>query len=121
MLRMLCYPVLCRVCAASVALWLWLCGYGCECAGYLILDKDDPTKILQRESRMLWPKYNWERANQTDPATDWEYYKNCSEYYVTWRTFRYDHNVLCSCDDQKPAQAPRPNLYQTILLGQHND
>ena len=88
---MLCY-VCCAIlsCAASVLrLWLrlWLCGCGCGygCAGYLILDKDDPTKILQRESRMLWPKYNWERANQTDPATDWEYYKNCSEYYVTWR------------------------------------
>ena len=88
MLRMLCCPVLCRVCG---------CGCGCGCGsmdvavamgvrtGYLILDKDDPTKILQRESRMLWPKYNWERANQTDPATDCEYYKNCSEYYVTWR------------------------------------
>ena len=91
---MLSYPVLrlwlrlrlrlrlCYACAAYVL-------YGCVAmgvrTGYLILDKDDPTKILQRESRMLWPKYNWERANQTDPATDWEYYKNCSEYYVTWR------------------------------------
>ena len=45
--------------------------------GYLILDKDDPTKIVQRESRMLWPKYNWERANQSDPSTSWEYYRNC--------------------------------------------
>ena len=73
-----------RLCL-RLRLWLCECGCRCECAGYLILDKDDPTKILQRESRMLWPKYNWERANQTDPATDWEYYKNCSEYYVTWR------------------------------------
>lgn len=46
-------------------------------AGYLILDKNDPTKILQRESRMLWPKYNWERANQSDPSTSWEFYRNC--------------------------------------------
>ena len=91
-----CCPILCCVCGCD-----YDCGCGCATlvlrmccmavavamgvrAGYLILDKDDPTKILQRESRMLWPKYNWERANQTDPATDWEYYKNCSEYYVTW-------------------------------------
>ena len=45
--------------------------------GFIILDKDDPTKIIQRESRALWPKLDWERANPTNPATSWEYYKNC--------------------------------------------
>ena len=48
--------------------------------GYLILDKDDPTKILQRESRMLWPSFAWERADPTDPETSWEYYKNCVRF-----------------------------------------
>merc|ERR1711904_167879 len=43
--------------------------------GYLILDKDDPTKIIQRASRMLWPKYPWERADPSNPSTSWEYYK----------------------------------------------
>lgn len=45
--------------------------------GYLILDKDDPTKIIQRESRVLWPTYPWERADPTNPATSWEAYPNC--------------------------------------------
>ena len=45
--------------------------------GYLILDKTDPTKILQRESRMLWPTFAWERADPDDPSTSWEAYKNC--------------------------------------------
>lgn len=45
--------------------------------GYLILDKDDPTKVIQRESRALWPRLDWERANPVNPATSWEYYKNC--------------------------------------------
>jgi hypothetical protein len=45
--------------------------------GYLVLDGSDPTKILQRESRMLWPTFPWERADPSDPATSWEAYKNC--------------------------------------------
>ena len=40
--------------------------------GYLILDKDDPTRILQRESRVLWPTLGWERADPADPQTAWE-------------------------------------------------
>lgn len=42
--------------------------------GYLILDKDDPTKILQRGSKLIWPEYPWEFANGT---ASWEPYKNC--------------------------------------------
>jgi len=42
--------------------------------GYLILDQNDPTRILQRGSRALWPQEPWEKASG---AASWEYYKNC--------------------------------------------
>eukprot|EP00747_Dinoflagellata_sp_TGD_P179687 gnl/TRDRNA2_/TRDRNA2_30891_c0_seq1.p1 gnl/TRDRNA2_/TRDRNA2_30891_c0~~gnl/TRDRNA2_/TRDRNA2_30891_c0_seq1.p1 ORF type:complete len:408 (-),score=51.79 gnl/TRDRNA2_/TRDRNA2_30891_c0_seq1:82-1305(-) len=43
--------------------------------GYLILDKDDPTKILQRGTRLIWPSLPWELGNYS--ASSWEPYKNC--------------------------------------------
>ena len=38
--------------------------------GYLILDKTDPTKIIQRGTRMLWPTEPWEQCDKT-PDTAW--------------------------------------------------
>ena len=42
--------------------------------GYLVLDRADPTKILQRGSHLVWPSLPWEWANTT--ATRWEPYKH---------------------------------------------
>jgi len=43
--------------------------------GYLILDKDDPTKILQRGTRLIWPSLPWELGHTS--SANWEPYKNC--------------------------------------------
>jgi len=43
--------------------------------GYLILDKDDPTKVLQRGSHLVWPELPWEFANSS--SSKWEPYKDC--------------------------------------------
>ena len=50
---------------------------GCNCwgAGYLILDGQDPTVILQRSTvreggPLLWPEEPWEVTNNT--ATSWQ-------------------------------------------------
>ncbi len=36
----------------------------------MILDKTDPTKIIQRGTRMLWPTEPWEQCDKT-PDTAW--------------------------------------------------
>lgn len=43
--------------------------------GYLILDKNDPTIILQRGSHLVWPTLPWEFANSSN--SNWEPYKDC--------------------------------------------
>merc|ERR1711879_551194 len=42
---------------------------------YIIVDKDDPTKVLQRGSHLVWPKYPHETGKTKDTA--WIPYKNC--------------------------------------------
>merc|ERR1712070_1268898 len=36
--------------------------------GYIVLDKDDPSKILQRESQFMVPTYDYETLCQGDPG-----------------------------------------------------
>lgn len=43
--------------------------------GYLILDGDDPTKVLQRGSHLVWPTLPWEFGNSS--RSKWEPYKDC--------------------------------------------
>lgn len=42
--------------------------------GYVILDGTEPTRVLQRQSKMVMPELEYEWANGT---ASWEPYKNC--------------------------------------------
>ena len=51
----------------------------CNCwgAGYAILDGDDPSVVIQRESGIIWPELPWETVNASNPGTAWEPMKCC--------------------------------------------
>ena len=46
---------------------------------YVILDQDDPSRILQRGSELLFPETPWERDRRTgEPASEaWEWVGCC--------------------------------------------